>query len=451
MSFFIKGKRSRGRGKAVENGDTIPNKKFKDDELTSSESEYDDKEDAEIESEEEEETAQEKRLRLAKIYLQEIEKEEKERLEQNEGTDIVSHRLKEDYLKQTGKFRSEVADQYVKVELESIEVLRCKEHKKVVTCLCISSDNLYIFTGSKDGSIVQWSIGERKKIGSIPFKRKNLVSVSSTIDGHSFPITCIAISDDSKFLAAGDESNDIQIWNPTNLTHIHTLKSHRNCVTGLVFRKDSHQLYSCSKDKSVKVWTLDEMAFLETLFGHQDCIMAIDALSRERTVTAGGSDNSLRIWKVAEESQLIFNGTGNLDCVKLINEEHFISAGDAGELCIWGAMKKKPLCCVKDAHGSSVENGQPAWINCVASLVNTDLVASGSSDGSIRLWKVSNGCKSISPLFTIPITGFVNTMSFTSDGKYLIAGVGQEHRCGRWFTIKEARNGIVIIPLKKSS
>lgn len=59
----------------AENGKTIPNKKFKDDELTSSESDYDDKEDAEIESEEEEETAQEKRLRLAKIYLQEIEKE----------------------------------------------------------------------------------------------------------------------------------------------------------------------------------------------------------------------------------------------------------------------------------------------------------------------------------------------------------------------------------------
>lgn len=114
------------------------------------------------------------------------------------------------------------------------------------------------------------------------------------------------------------------------MTHIYTLKSHRNYVTGLVFRKHSHQLYSCSKDKSAKVWTLDEMAFLETLFGHQDCVMAIDALFREKAVTAGGSDSTIRIWKVAEESQLIFNGTGNLDCVKLINEEHFISGGDAG-------------------------------------------------------------------------------------------------------------------------
>lgn len=35
-------------------------------------------------------------------------------------------------------------------------------------------------------------------------------------------------------------------------------------------------------------------------------------------------------------------------------------------------MKKKPLSSVKDAHGSSVKNGQPCWINSVASLVNTD-------------------------------------------------------------------------------
>lgn len=41
-------------------------------------------------------------------------------------------------------------------------------------------------------------------------------------------------------------------------------------------------------------------------------------------------------------------------------------------------MKKKPLSSVKDAHGSSVKNGQPCWINSVASLVNTDLVASGT-------------------------------------------------------------------------
>ncbi len=43
-------------------------------------------------------------------------------------------------------------------------------------------------------------------------------------------------------------------------------------------------------------------------FGHQDDIQGMDSLSKERFVTCGGRDRSVRIWKVAEESQLVFNG-----------------------------------------------------------------------------------------------------------------------------------------------
>lgn len=57
----------------------------------------------------------------------------------------------------------------------------------------------------------------------------------------------------------------------------------------------------------------------------------MDALTRERAVTSGGRDNSVRIWKIPEESQLVFNGhQGSIDCVRLINEDHFVSCGDDG-------------------------------------------------------------------------------------------------------------------------
>lgn len=115
-------------------------------------------------------------------------------------------------------------------------------------------------------------------------------------------------------------------------------------------------------------------------FGHQSAITSIDALSRERAITSGGYDGSIRIWKIVEESQLIFNAhsVGNsIDAVKLINEENFFSGGDNGCLCVWGCMKKKPLCSIPEAHGKDETNGQPMWISSIATLLNTDLVASG--------------------------------------------------------------------------
>jgi len=75
----------------------------------------------------------------------------------------------------------------------------------------------------------------------------------------------------------------------------------------------------------------------------------------------------------------------------------------------------------------------------------------GSNDNYLRLWKCGDGFKSLSPAFTIPVVGFVNAICFTPDGSHVIVGVGQEHRLGRWWRIKEARNSIFIIPLVKNS
>ena len=44
-------------------------------------------------------------------------------------------------------------------------------------------------------------------------------------------------------------------------------------------------------------------------------------------------------------------------------------------------------------------------------------------------------------------TGFVNALKFAQDGKYLIAGIGQEHRLGRWWRLKDAKNSICVIQL----
>jgi ribosomal RNA-processing protein 9 len=69
----------------------------------------------------------------------------------------------------------------------------------------------------------------------------------------------------------------------------------------------------------------------------------------------------------------------------------------------------------------------------------------------LRLWKCGDGFKNLIPKLSIPVVGFVNSICFTPDGSHVIVGVGQEHRLGRWWRIKEARNSILVIPLVKSS
>lgn len=388
------------------------------------------------ESESDHETAEEKKLRLAKKYLEEIEKEEAKRAELKEVDDAVENRLKKDYLEQKGKLKFEIADKYIVPNENDIRLIRAKEHRLTLTCICISSDNNYVFTGSKCGTLIKWGIKEKRKLGCLTYKTH-----SKFIKGS---VTSVAISTDGKFLVLSDESPFIKIWDPVTLKHIHVLKGHKDAITGLVFRKNTHELYSASKDRSVKLWSLDEMAYVETLFGHQSPITSIDALTRDRAITAGGRDSTVRIWKIAEESQLIFNGPiGSLDEVKLLDEEHFVSGSDNGSLCIWSVLKKKPLCTVTEAHGT--ENEVPRWITSLATLLNSDVFASGSYDFNIRLWRVCDQYRKIIPIFSVEVSGCVNSMQFTSDGSQLYAAVGQEHKTGRWFKFGSAKNGLLVV------
>lgn len=312
--------------------------------------------------------------------MEEIEKEEKIRAEDNEFKldRNISKRLNEEYLDSVGKLRRKVADSYTGIDEDRIKSIKHKLQKLPATCLCLSNDDKFLFTGSKTPIVVKWDLKEMKSLGSINCEELRKIKKEHGEDFKGRPqIYALALSSDLKFLAIADMSKSIHICCPITLKHIHTFSGHRDLVTTLVFRKDTHTLYSASRDRSVKVWSLDEMAYVETLFGHQAGITGIDAGSKERVITAGGSDCSVRIFKIAEESQLIYNGhQGSIEGVRLINDENFLSSGDDGSLCIWSAMKKKALCIKTLAHGKAATE-DANWISAIATLLNTDLVASG--------------------------------------------------------------------------
>ncbi|XP_071138149.1 U3 small nucleolar RNA-interacting protein 2-like [Mytilus galloprovincialis] len=457
MSFFIKNRKrkpEKSQNKKQKFNDSQnksdarkPKKRFLGEELDSDsdiESDIEGKK-TYSSSEEDIETAQEKKLRLAKQYLSQIQAEEADNLEDEEiHRDIVSHRLKQDILEQTGRLHKQVADDYIPPTIEDITVLR--GHQLSVTCIIISSDSKHIYSGSKDCTIIKWDTQTCRKVYTVYGAKKN------GGEGHSAHVMSLAISSDGKYLASGDANKEIHIRNPETMEKIKVFRGHRNTVSGLAFRKGSHQLFSASHDRAVKIWNLDEMTYVETLYGHEDAITSIDSLTRERAITAGGRDASLRIWKIIEESQLVFHGhMGSIDCVSLINETNFVSGGDDNSIALWGVMKKKPMVLVRNAHSGNSEEKSEFWISAVASLQHTDLIATGSKDGMIRFWKCGDDFKSLKPIFSLPVTGFVNSLQFSKDGSFLVAGVGQEHKMGRWWRIKEARNSICIIKLSKAN
>lgn len=75
-------------------------------------------------------------------------------------------------------------------------------------------------------------------------------------------------------------------------------------------------------------------------------------------------------------------------------------------------------------------------------------ISIGSCNGFIRLWRVAENYRSLKPMFSIPISGFVNSLVFNADGSKLFAAIGQEHRLGRWWRLADAKNHILVIDLQ---
>ncbi|TKA73115.1 hypothetical protein B0A49_03411 [Cryomyces minteri] len=260
-------------------------------------------------------------------------------------------------------------------------------------------------------------------------------AASPTYQHHTSSILCVAASADGRFVATGGQDRKLIIWAGATLSPLKVFPQHRDAVTSLAFRRGTNQLFSASADRTIKIWSLDELAYVDTLFGHQDAVVALAALGLERCVSVGARDRTARLWKVVEESQLVFRGggssvtrtnrgdgssrpgsnndhnrghaEGSIDAVVLIDDETFVTGSDNGALSLWSVHKKKPLFSIPAAHGcdaplapdeASAERSPspgvvgaplPRWITALAGVPFSDVVVSGSWDGAVRAWRVS--------------------------------------------------------------
>ncbi|THU86918.1 hypothetical protein K435DRAFT_867764 [Dendrothele bispora CBS 962.96] len=337
----------------------------------------------------------------------------------------------------------------------------------------------------------------------------NFVEVSPKADGgvSKNPLQSRNVLDTQKFLKAVQDLRT-RVLHPGRDSHLGT-------VLGVDLERIANSLQKAIAHKAV----------------------SIDSLRAETCVSVGARDQTARFWKIVDESQLVFRGggkskirevlegglgrlddeedsaerekendvkkrfaEGSLECIAMIDESTFVTGGDSGSISLRSTSKKKPVFTQAVAHGlhevPSETSGviqTPRWITSIASLRYSDLFASGSWEGSIRLWQLDSKLKSFSLVGTIPAPGIVNSLRFATPSKdffdratwinstttnmrspstqgtenveqqwhingakdagtvnpvLLTAGLGQEPKFGRWLTLKEgASNGAMAFAL----
>mmetsp|Transcript_37965 Transcript_37965/g.107255 ORF Transcript_37965/g.107255 Transcript_37965/m.107255 type:complete len:519 (-) Transcript_37965:1039-2595(-) len=461
--------------------------------------EEDSKKAGESDSEPEEEdleTADEKRLRLAKAYLDRVKQQAAEygssdedgeesggdnmhreygsHIAQDGGVlhDRISSQLQKDFMEGAGHTVRRLAchvriPEQIAVEDSPYGAGRLlKGHHWSVTGLALTSDDSTAFSVSKDGTLLRWDVetGSRIKMplpgqDSSPAQGSGpdwVLKQAKREAGAKRSLHAVAVSTDRRYLAAGGGDAAVHIWDARSNKHIKSLRSHKEAITGLAFREGEPTLFSSSYDRTVKIWSVSEMAYVDTLYGHQSEVLSVSARRAERCVSTG-NDFTCRMWKIPEESQLVFRGhVSSIDCSCYVSTSDWMTGATDGSLSLWNPMRKKPVFTFKGAHEAAEDNptscsaaglgNAAAWVQSVACAWGADLAASGAGDGKLRLWQVSDGRhgKTLTEHSMLPARGFINALAVARSGRFVLAGLGQEPRLGRWARNPRAKNGVLL-------
>ncbi|XP_048323332.2 U3 snoRNP-associated protein-like EMB2271 [Ziziphus jujuba] len=442
------------------------------------------------------ETADEARKRLATAAFEKFRKNGPKKMdeEDDEGVSgkesedgqkdsLVAQILLQQQLEESGRVRRAIASRVKKPE-DTDEFRVLVKHRQSVTAVVLSEDDLKGFSASKDGTIMHWDVdsgkGEKYQWPSEEVLRSHgAKDPQGRATKHSKQVLALAVSSDGRYLASGGLDRHVHIWDTRTREHIQAFPGHRGPVSCVTFRQGTSELFSGSYDRTVKIWNAEDRAYLNTLFGHQSEVLNMDCLRKERVLTVG-RDRSMQLFKVPEESRLVFRApASSLECCGFVSNDEFLSGSDDGSIELWSVLRKKPVCIFKNAHalltannnfeqkdGNRIPDGHLenddltsekygsssaySWVSSITVCRSSDLVASGAANGYVRLWAIGSDTKDLQPLYNLPLVGFVNSLAFAKSGEFLVAGVGQEPRLGRWGRIPAARNGIAFHSLKLS-
>ena len=357
---------------------------------------------------------------------------------------------------------------YSKSWLKNNYITYHRGHDLSPTSVALSNNGHVAYSGSKDGSLLMWNVeqGGRKLNTILPVVKGGNVSGEGS-DRNTREILSIATSDDDRYLAVGGRDNCVRIFDIRTLgkntstingatSPITTLSGHKKAVTSLSFRPRTLDLYSGSFDRCIRRYDLNTLTYIETLYGHQSSIIDIDVGLKNRPVSIA-HDRTARLWKVEEDSHLVYRPGGDVssaECVCVIQDGWFITGHDDGKLALWKEEKKRPVGeVVVAAHGYDNGNkGVSRSVMCCDGLKLSDVLATGSNDGYLQLWRVNtsgdkNESAGIAPLESVPIHGYINSIAMGPEGKFCVAAVGQEPRLGRWDRVPRAKNRFAIIKL----
>jgi WD40 repeat protein/transcriptional regulator with XRE-family HTH domain len=288
------------------------------------------------------------------------------------------------------------------------------------TAVALSVDGAFLAAGTPTGEVRLWHAGDRTPL--------------LTVLGHTGGVYGLAFSGDERLLASGGTDGTVRLWEVASGRPLATIEGHVGTVWGVAVSGDGRLLASGGADGTVRLWEAPSGRLLATLQGHAGAVWGVALAGDGHLVASGGADGTVRLWEAtpryakapagditsatawasgyrARLLETLQGHAGVVRSVALTGDGRLLASGSFdGTVRLWEAEGRQLLATMQGHVGA-------VW--GVALAGDGQLAASASADGTVRLWEVASG----RPLATLQgHTGAVWHVALSGDGRLAASG-----------------------------
>ena len=343
-----------------------------------------------------------------------------------------------------GRIVSGSADKTVRIwdARSGAETACLRGHEFGVTSVAFDRDGGRVVSGSNDETVRVWDTRTGAEL--------------VCIHGHEVFVTSVAFDRGGRRVVSGSLSGPARIWDARTGAEAACLHRPKGSVRWVAFDHDGRRVVGAPVDGSVRIWDARTGAEISCLRGHEGAVTSVAFDQDGRRVVSGSHDRTVRIWDVADGSRACLPPRARTDvgCVAFdLDGGRIVSGSIDATVRIWDAWTGAELACLR-GHGdwfhergvrpirqrivsvggvttvrcgsgtrgpvprppasAGTGAGSGAWRSTAR---RTYRVASGSNDGTVRVWDAFTGAET--HCFR-GHKGWVRSVAFDRDARHLI-------------------------------
>ncbi|KAL7978763.1 hypothetical protein Chor_013252 [Crotalus horridus] len=186
------------------------------------------------------------------------------------------------------------------------------------------------------------------------------------IIAHSSNVSSLVLGKSSgRLLATGGDDCRVNIWSVNKPNCIMSLTGHTTPVESVKINTNEELIVAGSQSGSIRIWDLEAAKILRTLMGHKANICSLDFHPYGGFVASGSMDTNIKLWDVRKKScvfryklwdlaagKIMFEFTGHTGPVNVIEfhpNEYLLASGSSDRTVrFWDLEKFHTVSCIEE-------------------------------------------------------------------------------------------------------